>query len=147
MKKSLIVFALILTTIPLGIVGYIYSAKYQHTCTDQTHLSCDGNCTCDGLECGQYIIHPKHCMCEFCIEATDSGSRDYIIKESKDSIFTYNNENQLTDVYSIHNNNSTDFDYHLRIHYDTAWLYDNTGALVSTGNFDSIPELIIRDNQ
>lgn len=25
--------------------------SYTHTCNDQTHLSCDGGCECDGLGC------------------------------------------------------------------------------------------------
>ena len=31
-----------------------YEVKYQpHYCTDQTHLTCDGHCSCDGLGCDE----------------------------------------------------------------------------------------------
>ena len=146
------IFILIASLIGLGlcISGLVFihhPSIRNHQCIDQTHLSCDGNCECDGLECGPYIIHPQHCMCEFCIEATDSGSRDYIIMETKDSIYTYNQENLLIDAYSIHNNKGIEYDYLLNVHYDTAWLYANNGELVSVGHFDSIPELINKNNQ
>lgn len=39
-----------------------------------------------------------------------------------------------------------DYDYHIDIHYDTVWLYNNKGELVAKGSFDSIPELITKDN-
>lgn len=144
--SSLLLFSVIIFCIPIILIIIHCVNNHNHICKDLTHQTCDGNCECDGLECGTYIIHPKHCMCEFCIEATDSGSRDYTIKESKDSIFTYNQGNKLIESYSIHNNNTVNFDYHLIVHYDTVWLYSNTGVLISQDDFDSIPQLIIKDN-
>lgn len=79
----------------------VYNPNVEHQCIDQTHLTCDGNCDCDGLGCGEYIIHPKYCMCEFCIEATDSGVRNYTLKENKDSIFIFNEENLLIESYKL----------------------------------------------
>ena len=101
MRKHKILLILLIVSIPLVLVIASYLYQYEHICIDQTHLSCDGNCKCDGLECGPYITHPQHCMCEFCIEATDSGTRDYTIKETKDTIYTYNEENLLIDAYPI----------------------------------------------
>lgn len=96
MKEIIIILLGICT-----LISMVYNPNVEHQCIDQTHLTCDGNCDCDGLGCGEYIIHPKHCMCGFCIEATDSGTRNYIIKENKDSIFIFNEENLLIERFPL----------------------------------------------
>lgn len=94
--------SMIVTVIYMLYAIYDYATTpIPHKCIDPTHLTCDGNCTCDGIECGPYIIHPKHCMCDICIEATDSGVRDYIIKQTSDSTYIFNQDNELIKSFSI----------------------------------------------
>lgn len=39
------------------------------------------------------------------------------------------------------------YDYHLTLYYDTAWLYNQRGKMVQRGHIDSIEEMILQDNQ
>jgi hypothetical protein len=47
---------IVVTYLLLMLTGLIYNAYSNfnttiHTCIDSTHITCDGDCVCDGLEC------------------------------------------------------------------------------------------------
>lgn len=35
----------------LGVSYVVISIEREHKCIDPTHITCDGNCECDGMEC------------------------------------------------------------------------------------------------
>ena len=39
------------------ILGWEDSQPSIHTCVDKTHKKCDGLCTCDGMNCYEYMNH------------------------------------------------------------------------------------------
>lgn len=46
---SRLAFALVLASVILATVEACKATR--HRCTDSTHYTCDGVCTCDGMEC------------------------------------------------------------------------------------------------
>ena len=48
---ALIVLSIIMLCIPSGNPQEPNNLPNIHKCIDSTHLTCDGNCTCDGMEC------------------------------------------------------------------------------------------------
>ena len=51
MNKKTILELLALVLIIGLIITKAIQPKPEHVCTDYTHLTCDGNCYCDGMEC------------------------------------------------------------------------------------------------
>lgn len=58
-----------------------------HQCTDKTHLNCDGNCECDGMECryeGRECPNYNNCK--------GHSMRDYQIDLHNDTVWVYDGQ-------------------------------------------------------
>jgi len=50
-KENINLIALIVISVLMLCIPSDNPQDGQHKCIDSTHLICDGNCSCDGMEC------------------------------------------------------------------------------------------------
>lgn len=68
--------------------------KPKHICSDLTHITCDGYCVCDGMECtGVYNNCPYEGL--ECPNA-QKYARDYQISLTQDSIYIWDGDRQIS---------------------------------------------------
>lgn len=145
----LIVFVPILALI-IGLVISIIFPPKLHIYIDSTHKICDGECICDGMECGHYELDTDS-MIRYYIPPSISERRAILstldsVKLTNDSTIRY-----YTEAISSEMNYAMLMrDYQILILGDTLVIYDGkrrVGVIPFKYDNDALSTLIMEDNK
>lgn len=102
MNKINIFFgAMLLLIVWLNVISITQHSKPKaHICIDPTHQTCDGKCTCDGMECYTHYHNGQECRYEGaeCPTIQFTFLRDYQIELLEDSFLIFDGKRYVGSI-------------------------------------------------